>query len=443
MARNWVGGTGTVLATADAAPGSKRMDHFRTSVGSLGVAVAVFLLSNPIAVVPDFRDAWIWGAVTISLVTLIGLTRMRRPVVPWLVAAMVGWGALSYWWSMTPSITRTWLLVFVVVTVMACLTEAALPTPRVAAGIALGATAIGAVSLWQARHALPILDVAWSDPTYLDGVGTHRNILSYCAVFGVAALLAIVPKRAAAWLAWAPAFLLLVVTTLLTKSATGLVTVPTLVLMTVALAHSQAVLRSPRLRRRFLVAAGGAVTLVLLLSRPLLSALGRDSTLSQRVPLWEATIEVVRDRPLTGWGVATVWPHAWLPATPNPVADSISDQAGFAAVHGHNSFIDALPEVGIVGAALALLCYAWALRRAFTHVASRAKAGRLDQGVDQVAVRLVVLLTIALLLCGLTEPVLQTPLGWFLTMLIACVAARLAPRTSRPGSHRRTLEEPR
>ncbi|HXH80922.1 O-antigen ligase family protein [Nocardioides sp.] len=446
MTRNWVGGTATVPSTAERAARFPVMDHCRTIAGALGVAVAVFLLSNPLTVVPDFRDAWLWSAAAVTLVTLIGLTRMRRPVVPWLVLSLVGWSALSYWWSISPSITRTWLLFFVLVTVMAILVEAAVPIHGVAAGIALGAAALGAVSLWQARQALPIFDVAWSDPTYLDGVGTHRNILSYCAVFGIAALLAVVPGRWTAWLAWAPVFVLLAVTTLLTKSATGLVAVPVLVLTTVALAHSQVVLRSPTFRWRLLVAGAGVIALILLVTGPLLRALGRDATLSGRIPLWEATIEVVRARPLTGWGVGAVWPHAWLPAPANPVADSISGRIGFGAAHGHNSFIDALAEVGIIGVTLAVLCYGSLLRQAFGRLAAStepgsADPGSADPGPELAAVRLVVLLALALLVCGLTEPVLQTPLGWFLTVLIACAAARSALRTTGPWHPLRTTKE--
>lgn len=407
------------------------MDRTRTIAGALGVAVTVFLLSNPLAVVPDFRDAWLWSAAAVTLVTLVGLTRMRRPVVPLLVLSLVGWSASSYWWSIAPSITRTWVLFFVLIAVMAILVEAAVPVHGMAAGIALGAAALGAVSLWQARQALPIFDVAWSDPTYLDGVGTHRNILSYCAVFGIAALLAILPRRRTAWVAWGSVFLLLAVTTLLTKSATGLVAVPTLVLATVALAHSRVVLRSPSSRSRLLVSGAGVITF-LLLTRPLLRALGRDSTLSGRVPLWEATIEVVRARPLTGWGVAAVWPHAWLPAPPNPVADSISERIGFGAAHGHNSFVDALAEVGVVGVTLAIMCYGLLLRQAFRRLAADSETVSADPDHEQVGVRLVVLLALALLVCGVTEPVLQTPLGWLLTVVIACTAARLAPPTSPP-----------
>ena len=48
---------------------------------------------------------------------------------------------------------------------------------------------------------------------------------------------------------------------------------------------------------------------------------------------------------------------------PNPVAADIYERAGLALAHGHNFFVDVLPELGLVGVFVALLMVAYAFAR--------------------------------------------------------------------------------
>ncbi|MGZ7405790.1 hypothetical protein ACXWSW_09025, partial [Streptococcus pyogenes] len=74
------------------------------------------------------------------------------------------------------------------------------------------------------------------------------------------------------------------------------------------------------------------------------------STLSGRIPFWGAIIEVSMHRPFVGAGWGAVWSHPWYLIPPNAVLDDIIAQAdGYALSHGHNMFLDILPDLGLSG----------------------------------------------------------------------------------------------
>ena len=79
------------------------------------------------------------------------------------------------------------------------------------------------------------------------------------------------------------------------------------------------------------------------------------TTFSGRSVFWRGTIDATLDRaPVLGSGWGAVWEHPWNPTYPNYVSEDIYERAGYALPHGHNFFIDVLPELGLVGVAVAL-----------------------------------------------------------------------------------------
>ncbi len=82
---------------------------------------------------------------------------------------------------------------------------------------------------------------------------------------------------------------------------------------------------------------------------PLLEALGKDATLTGRVPLWELVDGEISNRLLVGFGYQAFWTEA------NPSAWEIWAKIGWLAPHSHNGFRETLLGFGVVGFVLFVL----------------------------------------------------------------------------------------
>ncbi|MBB4237898.1 O-antigen ligase family protein [Rhizobium esperanzae] len=76
---------------------------------------------------------------------------------------------------------------------------------------------------------------------------------------------------------------------------------------------------------------------------PALEALGKDATLTGRVPLWELVDREISDRWMLGYGYQAFW------TTENREATQIWFKLGWAAPHAHNGYRDILLSFGIMG----------------------------------------------------------------------------------------------
>lgn len=135
-------------------------------------------------------------------------------------------------------------------------------------------------------------------------------------------------------------------------SATGLVAL-------VAMLSIIPILRLMRLRHRWLV---GALLIMLPIivflllgllfnSDAVLEALGRNATLTGRTTIWNVSMDLAAQRPWLGWGM---W-GAFSPASP------IHDALTWAPAHAHNSWVDTLLTVGVIGTMLLIFTLAMAI----------------------------------------------------------------------------------
>ncbi|RWX19103.1 O-antigen ligase family protein [Rhizobium hidalgonense] len=76
---------------------------------------------------------------------------------------------------------------------------------------------------------------------------------------------------------------------------------------------------------------------------PALEALGKDATLTGRVPLWELVDRKISDRWMLGYGYQAFW------TVTNPEATHIWLMLGWAAPHAHNGYRDILLSFGVMG----------------------------------------------------------------------------------------------
>ena len=93
-------------------------------------------------------------------------------------------------------------------------------------------------------------------------------------------------------------------------------------------------------------------------SDQLFSALGRDATLTGRVPLWGVALSYMPDRLLLGHGYRAFWFDEQGPA------GQVWQLVGWMPTDGHNSLVDQMLELGIVGTVLLLGAFVMYVRNA-------------------------------------------------------------------------------
>jgi exopolysaccharide production protein ExoQ len=90
---------------------------------------------------------------------------------------------------------------------------------------------------------------------------------------------------------------------------------------------------------------------------PFLEALGKDATLTGRVPLWELVDQQISDHLLLGFGFQAFWTDA------NPEAWVIWAKIQWMAPHAHNGYRDIMLSFGIIGMTLFVLMLLRAVRQ--------------------------------------------------------------------------------
>lgn len=106
-----------------------------------------------------------------------------------------------------------------------------------------------------------------------------------------------------------------------------------------------------------LLLAGLAAT-VFLQSRTdaIFALVGRDSSLTGRVPLWQHSADAVLQRPLLGAGWDAFWPGTG--------GDYIRSLVHWDAPHAHNGFLEISLNIGLIGLVIFLICNFDCFRRA-------------------------------------------------------------------------------
>ncbi len=85
----------------------------------------------------------------------------------------------------------------------------------------------------------------------------------------------------------------------------------------------------------------------------LLTSLGRDATLTGRIPLWGAVINRLIDRPLLGYGRSAFW----TPQSGYAIEVSRAIGTSWIPPHAHNGLLDLALDVGLIGVSLFVITY--------------------------------------------------------------------------------------
>lgn len=176
------------------------------------------------------------------------------------------------------------------------------------------------------------------------GVFVHKNVMGKMMALGVVVLFLLAKSRGInPILAWG-GFVLCAFLLALSGSRSGWIVAG-------ALLVSYPVLRMLRVNLIVaipamifvLVTAGGLGLWVAANTEEVFYAIGRDPTLTGRIPLWIASLRHVAEKPLLGYGFSAFWFNQAGPAA------TVWSQIGWFAGDAHNSFVDTLLGLGIVG----------------------------------------------------------------------------------------------
>jgi len=103
-----------------------------------------------------------------------------------------------------------------------------------------------------------------------------------------------------------------------------------------------------------------AIFIVSLAPTEILALLGKDPTLTGRVPLWHSVIDSISRRPLLGYGYAVFWLNT------NPEVLHIWAVNQWEPGKAHNAFLDVMLDLGVGGLAIAVLFLIVSTKRALT-----------------------------------------------------------------------------
>jgi exopolysaccharide production protein ExoQ len=153
-----------------------------------------------------------------------------------------------------------------------------------------------------------------------------------------------------------------------------------------------------------------------------LELLGREATLTGRVPLWRGIIDAGLPHAWLGTGYSAFWVEQSIGVA------HVQDMAGWRARGSHSGFLDLWLELGLVGIAMVVIMSAHAVRR------SVASLRRSQQFLDAFPA----ILIIFLLLYGITEGGIlkQNNLYWLMFVTAVGYSGKSLPEWSRPDSAR-------
>lgn len=180
----------------------------------------------------------------------------------------------------------------------------------------------------------------------------------------------------------------------------------------------------------FLTVAAAALSMYLAFSsrETVFSALGKDSTITYRIPIWQAVMRTLEGRWITGYGFGQYWRDPW-------VVSEMSGASTQAAQQAHNSALELAAQVGIIGVIIVGFLVVKALL-----------VGYRSLDTSPAGSSALVTLTVALATYSITASLFgRTPEQYYWVLLIALTtslstsAARATEAPSDPGA---TAPEP-
>ena len=360
--------------------------------------------------------------VTLSLLAWRWRDSARAALRHWPTLALVALAVASVAWSDAPDVTLRRSFALVGTTALGIWLAARFPAATL---LRLLAAALGLVAVLSLVFAvaLPALGVdqdvhagAWR------GVFIQKNTLAQVMVLGaIVCALAASGLGRLRWAGWGGAALCTGLV-LGSTSKTGLAILLTFAALVPLLRTLRGRLSRVRIVLAFAILAGGGAGLwAAANTEQVLSALGRDATLTGRTDLWAAAVERISERPVAGYGHSAFWLGHSGPSA------AVLERVGWEAPHAHNGALDLALDLGLLGLALYVLGYAVATARA----AASLRRIHTAEGAWPLVFLLLVLLY------NVTESVILRPNNLFWVLYVATVCSASLPRLARSPALRR------
>ncbi|MEO7147466.1 MAG: O-antigen ligase family protein [Terrimesophilobacter sp.] len=222
-------------------------------------------------------------------------------------------------------------------------------------------------------------------------------------------------RASGVWIVLAAASILMTKSATVTLALVGVVIVAVVVL-SIRRAHTP--------RGRTIVAsvtalAVVAVGVVLVLFRgEVLALLGKSSDLTGRLGIWRAVIGLAQERPVFGWG----WISYWVPwADP---FDHLVYRAKVLQLQAHNTWLDVVFQLGIVGLVVFVLLVAVTAVKAWQHAVDRPQSVPMAPQSYTAITMLGLLILTALIVQSFAESRLITEYGLALLVVVAVKTKR-------------------
>lgn len=161
------------------------------------------------------------------------------------------------------------------------------------------------------------------------------------------------------------------------------------------------------------------------LMEPLLALIGKDATLTGRIPMWQQHVEnMLSSHTFTGYGFAMFWENDLAVAAFHAAFDENS-WAGSMTTGAHNELIELWLDVGLIG----IGAYFFMIHRSFRRI------GQMKEDTYSFCIALM----LGIFIKGLTERTHSTASFWTLYLFLSCaLALKDQAAQAAPHPHLRT-----
>lgn len=192
------------------------------------------------------------------------------------------------------------------------------------------------------------------------GAFTNKNILGSISVLALIVFDRLRQINEGRRHVWGSAIILAIVMIIMSDSMTAYVLTFIAIVTKVILLLSKAMKKSLQIFFLILILLGGTGLLIFSAQyESIVNSLGRDPTLTGRIPLWTALISIGKNK-LFGFGYQSFW------VGDNYPSGEIYKIIRWHPAHGHNGYIDIFLQLGWVGFAIIVLLLIYLLIRHFS-----------------------------------------------------------------------------
>ncbi|RWF72377.1 MAG: O-antigen ligase family protein [Mesorhizobium sp.] len=331
-------------------PKSLLVDPEKSTVyGTFAVAISIWAFSYSYL----FGQILIlaYYAVWLPLIMVDYRRLLRHASSAWLPLAFAIYVCLSVFWSDAPGITLRTAIQYCSHIACAYIAARTVSVRTLTIGSLIGIFLVLLYSLMVGGYSYDGLDGTYN----FVGAFSSKNQIGFVASLGIyfcVVLLTFLRRGRISLFLTAPVLVLSAYLLVISHSATSMASVPAVLALVALLAMAKKL--SLRYRRViFLVGACGLVAVTAVAFAGLLDfvlgVFGKDSTLTGRTYLWEQGWRAVQQAPILGVGYAGYWVQGFAEAERLWNEFYITTRSGF---HFHNTYVEALVELGYVGATL-------------------------------------------------------------------------------------------